>query len=110
MNGSIQLGRVYGVPLRMHWSVPVLVVLLAYGLGRETLPAWIPGLSTTVYTLAAAVGAVLLMASLLAHEIAHAATALRKHVSVQDVTLWAMGGMTRMGRPTSAGAAFLVAV
>ncbi|MEU6339581.1 site-2 protease family protein [Streptomyces sp. NPDC046977] len=110
MNGSIRMGQVYGVPLRMHWSVPVLVVLLAYGLGRDTLPAWIPGLSAGVYTLAAAVGAVLLMASLLVHEIAHARTALRKHMSVQDVTLWAMGGMTRMDRPTSAGTAFLVAV
>ncbi|MEU4097682.1 site-2 protease family protein [Streptomyces sp. NPDC026673] len=110
MNGSVQVGRVFGVPLRMHWSVPVLVVLLAYGLGRETLPAWIPGLSPTVYTVAAAAGAILLMASLLAHEIAHAATARREHLSVEDVTLWAMGGMTRMGRPGSAGAAFLVAV
>lgn len=110
MNGSVQVGHVFGVPLRMHWSVPVLVVLLAYGLGRETLPAWIPGLSPTVYTVAAAAGAILLMASLLAHEIAHAATARREHLSVEDVTLWAMGGMTRMGRPGSAGAAFLVAV
>lgn len=110
MNGSIQVGRVFGVPLRMHWSVPVLVVLLAYGLGRETLPAWVPGLSGTLYTVAAAAGAVLLMASLLAHEVAHAATARREHLSVEDVTLWAMGGMTRMGRPSSAGVAFLVAV
>jgi Zn-dependent protease len=110
MNGSVQLGRVFGVPLRMHWSVPVLVVLLAYGLGRQTLPAWVPGLSGTAYTVAAAAGAVLLMASLLAHEVAHAATARREHLSVEDVTLWAMGGMTRMGRPRSAGVAFRVAV
>ncbi|MFI8186088.1 site-2 protease family protein [Actinacidiphila glaucinigra] len=110
MNGSVQVGHVFGVPLRMHWSVPVLVVLLAYGLGRETLPARVPGLSATVYTVAAAAGAVLLMASLLAHEVAHAATARREHLAVEDVTLWAMGGMTRMGRPGSAGAAFLVAV
>jgi Zn-dependent protease/CBS domain-containing protein len=110
MNGSVQVGRVFGVPLRMHWSVPVLVVLLAWGLGRVTLPAWIPGLSAVVYTVAAAAGAILLMASLLAHEVAHAATARREHLSVEDVTLWAMGGMTRMGRPGSAGAAFLVAV
>ncbi|MET9962343.1 site-2 protease family protein [Streptomyces sp. NPDC006326] len=110
MNGSIRIGRVVGVPLRMHWSVPLLVVFFAYGLGRRTLPVWTPGQSDTVYTLASAVGAVLLMGSLLLHEAAHAATALRKKISVQDVTLWALGGMTRMGRPQNASAAFAVAV
>lgn len=109
MNGSVPFGRVFGVPLRMHWSVPVLVVLLGYGLGRQTLPAWTPGQSAAVYTAASAVGAVLLMASLLLHEAAHAATARRKDVSVQDVTLWAMGGMTRMGRPKTAPVALAVA-
>ncbi len=110
MNGSVPIGRVVGVPLRMHWSVPLLVVLLAYGLGRQTLPVWTPGRSTAVYTFASAVGALLLLASLLLHETAHAATARRKDISVQDVTLWALGGMTRMGRPQTAAVAFAVAV
>ncbi|MFI9050387.1 site-2 protease family protein [Streptomyces sp. NPDC053427] len=110
MNGSIRLGRVVGVPLRMHWSVPLLVILFAYGLARQTLPVWIPGRPPLVYAVAGVVGAALLMGSLVLHETAHAATARRKEISVQDVTLWALGGMTRMGRPKTAAAAFLVAV
>ncbi|KOU16660.1 membrane protein [Streptomyces sp. WM6372] len=110
MNGSVPIGRVVGVPLRMHWSVPLLVVLFAYGLGRQTLPVWTPGRSNAVYTVASVVGALLLMGSLLLHETAHAATARRKKISVEDVTLWALGGMTRMGRPQTAPAAFAVAV
>ncbi|MEV0373805.1 site-2 protease family protein [Streptomyces sp. NPDC050636] len=110
MNGSVRVGRVVGVPLRMHWSVPLLVVLFAYGLGSQTLPVWTPGRSDAVYALAGVVGAALLMGSLLLHEAAHAAAARRKKISVEDVTLWALGGMTRMGRPKTAGAAFVVAV
>ncbi|QKV94125.1 site-2 protease family protein [Streptomyces sp. NA02950] len=110
MKGSIRVGHVLGVPLRMHWSVPVLVALLAYGLGRETLPAWTPGRTTAVYVVASLVGALLLMVSLLLHEAAHAVAALRKGVSVEDVTLWALGGVTQMGRPRTAGVALLVAV
>ncbi|UQA94409.1 site-2 protease family protein [Streptomyces halobius] len=110
MNGSVRVGHVVGVPLRMHWSVPLLVGLFAYGLGSRTLPVWTPGRSDTVYALGGVAGAALLMGSLLLHEAAHAATALRKKISVEDVTLWALGGMTRMGRPKTAGAAFLVAV
>lgn len=110
MNGSVRVGQIVGVPLRVHWSVPLLVVLFGYGLGRQTLPAWTPGRSDAVYTFASAVGAVLLMGSLLLHETAHAATARRNKIAVQDVTLWALGGMTRMGRPETAAMAFAVAV
>jgi Zn-dependent protease/CBS domain-containing protein len=110
MSGSLKIGSIFGVPLRMHWSVPVLVVLLAYGLGSVTLPAWVPGQSDTVYIIASAVGAVLLMASLLLHEAAHAVTARRKGVTVEDVTLWALGGMTQMGRPPTAAVALAVAL
>ncbi|RXS86875.1 site-2 protease family protein [Streptomyces sp. TM32] len=110
MNGSVRVGRVVGVPLRMHWSVPLLVGLFAYGLGRQGLPVWTPGRSDAVYALAGVVGAALLMGSLLLHETAHAAVALRKKISVEDVTLWALGGTTRMGRPQSPAAAFAVAV
>ncbi|MFE2160233.1 site-2 protease family protein [Streptomyces lydicus] len=110
MNGSVQIGQVVGVPLRMHWSVPLLVGLFAFGLGRQALPAWMPGRPSAVYALGGVVGAVLLTGSLLLHEAAHAATARRRKISVEDVTLWALGGMTRMGRPQSAAAAFAVAV
>ncbi|MEU8679918.1 site-2 protease family protein [Streptomyces sp. NPDC048611] len=110
MNGSVRVGQVVGVPLRMHWSVPLLVALFAYALGRQGLPVWTPGRSDAVYALAGVVGAVLLMGSLLLHETAHAATAQRRQISVQDVTLWALGGTTRMGRPPTARAAFAVAV
>ncbi|MGX7758830.1 site-2 protease family protein [Streptomyces angustmyceticus] len=110
MNGSVRVGHVVGVPLRMHWSVPLLVGLFAYGLGHQGLPVWTPGRSDGVYALAGVVGAALLMGSLVLHETAHARAALRRRIAVQDVTLWALGGTTRMGRPQSASAAFAVAV
>ncbi|ALO12577.1 Peptidase M50 [Streptomyces venezuelae] len=110
MNGSVRIGRVLGVPLLVHWTVPLLVLLFGYSLGSQTLPLWLPGRSNATYTVTGLLGALLLVGSLLAHEAAHAFIARRKDIPVQDVTLWALGGMTRMGRPRTAGAAFLVAV
>lgn len=110
MNGSVRIGRVLGVPLRVHWTVPLLVILFGYSLGSQTLPAWIPDRSSATYATAGLVGALLLIGSLLAHEAAHALIARRRDIPVQDVTLWALGGMTQMGKPRTAGAAFLVAV
>jgi Zn-dependent protease/CBS domain-containing protein len=110
MKGSVRIGRILGVPLRVHWTVPLLVVLFGYSLGSQTLPTWIPAQSNAVYTVAGLVGALLLLGSLLAHEAAHAITARRKGIAVQDITLWALGGMTEMGRPRAPGVALLVAV
>ncbi|MFF4352597.1 site-2 protease family protein [Streptomyces sp. NPDC001530] len=110
MKSSVRMGQVFGVPLRIHWTVPLLVVLFGYGLGSQTLPVWIPDQSNATYTVAGLAGALLLLGSLLAHEAAHALTARRKGIEVKSITLWALGGLTEMGRPRAAGAAFLVAV
>ncbi|MDX6347608.1 MAG: hypothetical protein QOF84_2398 [Streptomyces sp.] len=108
MNGSIRIGSVRGVALRTHWSVPLLMLLFAYGLGSRTLPAYAPGRAAVVYAVAGVVGGLLLLVSLVVHEAAHALTARRAGIAVRDMTLWALGGMTRMDRPTTARAAFVV--
>ncbi|MEW2472097.1 site-2 protease family protein [Streptomyces sp. NPDC046994] len=110
MKGSIRIGRVRGLELRAHWSVPLIMLLFAYGLAKRTLPTYAPGMAPVVYAVAAVVGAVLLLVSLVVHEAAHALTARRAGIPVRDVTLWALGGMTRMDQPATARAAFAVAV
>ncbi|OUD04258.1 site-2 protease family protein [Streptomyces swartbergensis] len=110
MKSSVRMGRVLGVSLRIHWTVPLLVMLFGYSLGSQTLPARIPDQPGATYTVAGLAGALLLLVSLLAHEAAHAVTARRKGIQVQSITLWALGGMTQMGKPRTAGAAFLIAV
>ncbi|OAH14545.1 site-2 protease family protein [Streptomyces jeddahensis] len=110
MKGSIRIGSVRGVVLRAHWSVPLLMLLFAYALASRTLPGYAPGLAAAVYAVAGVLGALLLLASLVVHEAAHALTARRAGIPVRDMTLWALGGMTRMNRPATARAAFVVAV
>ncbi|WP_435133990.1 site-2 protease family protein [Actinacidiphila sp. bgisy144] len=97
MNGSPPLGRVAGVPLRVHWSAPLLIVILSVELASGVLPAWAPGHSHGIYDALAVVGALLLTVSLVAHEAAHALVARRAGVEVEDVTVFALGGVTRMG-------------
>lgn len=103
MNGSLEIGRVAGVPLRLHWSAPLLVVVLSMGLAGSVLPAWAPGHSASSYRLWAVAGALLLMASLIAHEGGHALVARRSKIAVKDVTVFALGGVTRMASATTAG-------
>ena len=95
MGNSIPIGRIAGFPVKVNWSVLVILWLFAWSLA-SMLPGVVPGYSSAIYWLAGVCGAVVLLASLLAHELAHAVVARRAGVEVVDVTLWMFGGVTRM--------------
>lgn len=96
MNATIRLGRFAGVDVGLHWSVVGIVALLVVGLATGLLPTVFPGYSTAVYALAAVAIAVLFLASLLAHELAHAVVATRDGVQVEGITLWLLGGVAQL--------------
>ena len=95
MPEAIPLGRIAGFAVKVHWSVIVILWLFTWSLAT-TLPHAVGGYSRPAYWLAGACGAVVLLASLLAHELAHAVVARRMGVNVGDVTLWLFGGVTTL--------------
>jgi Zn-dependent protease len=111
MRQSIRLGRVAGVPVGMHWSVIVIFALITDILAASVLPSVIPHLATGLYWTVAAAGAVLFVAALGAHEIAHAVVARRLGVEVRSVTLWMLGGVAELaGDPPTASADLKIAI
>ena len=96
MSEHIRLGTVAGFRLGVHWSVLVILWLFTWSLA-STLPSSAPGRSALTYWVAGAIGAAVLLASLLAHELMHAVVARRAGIPVSDVTLWLFGGVTRLG-------------
>ncbi|MGV0596718.1 site-2 protease family protein [Mycolicibacterium porcinum] len=93
--GGIPLGRIAGFPVSANWSVLVIVSLFTWSLA-STLPSAAPGYSVAAYWIAGTCGALVLLSSLLAHELTHALLARRAGVGVIDVTLWLFGGVTRL--------------
>lgn len=106
---AIPLGRIGGFEVKVHWSVIVILWLFTWSLAT-TLPGRVAGYSRPVYWLAGACGALVLSASLLAHELAHAVVARRMGVGVGSVTLWLFGGVTTLrGEAKTPRAAFRIA-
>src|SRR4051794_30932920 len=84
MPWSIQLGRVLGIPIRLHLTFVLLIGwLFAYSISR--------GEMTNLYL---ALG---LFACVLLHELGHSVAARRFGVDVVDITLLPIGGVARMG-------------
>ncbi|WP_343574784.1 site-2 protease family protein [Mycobacterium sp.] len=107
---GIPIGRIAGFPVKLDWGVLVILWLFTWSLA-STLPTTAAGFSTRTYWVAGACGAAVLLASLLAHELAHAIVARRSGVKVLDVTLWLFGGVTRLGgQATTPGTALRIAI
>jgi Zn-dependent protease/predicted transcriptional regulator len=96
MRQSFSLGRIAGIRVGVNWSVLVIVALLAYGLAAGQFPAEVPRRPEAEYVVAAIVTAVAYMGSLLAHELAHSLVARRNGVQVEGITLWLLGGVSRL--------------
>ncbi|MDN3356164.1 site-2 protease family protein [Actinomadura sp. DC4] len=110
MNDTFRLGRIVGVRVGVNWTVLVVFTLLAYGLAAERLPQSYKGLHPVVYVLGGLVTAAAFLASLLAHELAHAIVARRNGLTVEGITLWLLGGVARFeGEPESPGAELRIA-
>lgn len=110
MNDTFRLGRIVGVRVGVNWTVLVVFTLLAYGLGAERLPQSYKGLHPVVYVLGGSFTAAAFLASLLAHELAHAIVARRNGLTVEGITLWLLGGVARFeGEPDSPGAELRIA-
>ena len=110
MRSSAPIGRIAGVKVSVDASVLVIALLLAWTLATSYLPSVAPHASTVIDWCAGAVGALLLLGSLLAHEVAHAVVARRAGVEVEGLTLWMLGGVARLGGdPPDARAEFRIA-
>jgi Zn-dependent protease len=111
MRQTVRLGRFAGIPVGVHWSVLVIMLLLVQGLATSVLPDSTAGHGTAAYWGTAVIVAGLFMAGLLAHELAHALVARHYGVRVKAITLWLLGGVSELdGEPPHARGDLLIAL
>ena len=113
--GSFTILRVRGVPVRVHWSLllilPYIAVVFSAYFARVTGVAAIPAervsLPPLFWGVLLAVG---LFASVAIHELAHTLVAIRAGGRVHDITLMLLGGVSRIERmPPGKGTEALMA-
>jgi Zn-dependent protease/predicted transcriptional regulator len=100
--GALQVGSFRGVPIRVHFSLLLVLPLLALSFGqalegaaeRAGVPADSLGGHPLLWGLGVAVG---LFASVLLHEMAHTLYALRHGGEVHGITLMIVGGVSELG-------------
>lgn len=108
---ALRIGRIHGVDVRVDASALAIVGLLAWGLSDGILPELASSYATGEYWTAGVVVAVAFFASLLGHELSHAAVARNRGIQVRDITLWLFGGVATIeGEPKTPNDELAVAV
>jgi len=113
MDGSFRIGRLFGIPILIHYTFLLVIPLFAWIIGTEityTIQALtglfaIPIDSTLVTAgfipyLVGAVVALGLFAGVLVHELAHSLVARRKGIKINSITLMIFGGIASMEEGT----------
>jgi Zn-dependent protease len=108
MGSTFRLGRIFGIPIGLHWSLLLILFWILYSV-TDTFKV-ITGDQTTAFLYAGAF-AVLFYLSILLHELGHAFAARHSKIGISGIDLWMFGGIAKMSRDAdSAWTEFKVAV
>ena len=108
--GSLQIGKIYDIPLLLHWSLLLIIPLFAWIIGVQievtarlvagifqvpinSLALLNQGLYPYIWGSIVAVG---LFVGVLIHELAHSILAKRKGLKINSITLFILGGVSNI--------------
>jgi len=108
---SLRIGKLLGVLVKLHFTLILGVLLIAWTLAVGYLPSEYPGLSSTTYWLIGVISAVTLFISVLLHELAHSYVAKKNGLPVRRIVLFIFGGVSEIEEePKEASLEFKVAL
>ncbi|MGK7873806.1 MAG: site-2 protease family protein [Xenococcaceae cyanobacterium] len=109
MNSNIRVGNLFGIPFFVNpsWFFILGLVTLTYG-GQLALFPQLGGITPWILGL---VAALLLFASVVAHELGHSFVAIAQGIQVKSITLFLFGGLASLEKESETPLqAFLVAI
>ena len=107
---TFRLGRVFGIPIGVHWSWFLVLFLMIYSLTGYYQDVIAGSRDSGAFELATA-SALLFFGSILLHELGHAIVAMRNGIGIAGIDLFLFGGVAKLERDSdSPGVEFKIAV
>ncbi|MGK7940385.1 MAG: site-2 protease family protein [Crocosphaera sp.] len=109
MNNSIKVGNLFGIPFYVNPSWFLVLGLVTFSYGEQL--SLFPQLNGFLPWVLGFVAALLLFASVLAHELGHSFVAISQGIDVKSITLFLFGGLASLEKESDTPLqAFLVAI
>jgi Zn-dependent protease len=97
MRAQIQLGRIVGIRIGLHYSWIIIAVLIFFSLSEQFRSVHADWSSAAVWS-TAALTAILYFVCILLHELGHSVVAQSRGLRVPSIVLFALGGVSQMER------------
>ena len=111
MGNALNLGKLFGIQFRLHYTWFIIFVLITVSFSWQIFPIDYPGGTQLLYWVMGIVTSFLFFASILAHELAHSLVGRANNIPIKSITLFIFGGVAQMTREArSAGAELKMAV
>src|SRR3979411_636215 len=111
MQGSLKLGTLAGIDIRVHYTWFFAFILIAWSLALGYFPTANVGLGAGTYWVLGVVSALLLFGSVLVHDLGHSLVAGARGIRVDSIILFIFGGVSNITKEAAtARDAFLIAV
>jgi Zn-dependent protease len=91
---SVQVAKVKGIPIKLHFTLAIVFGLIAWTLAVSYMPLFYPGLPQSAYWTMGILGAIILFISVLLHELSHSIVAKRYGYKVRQIILFVFGGVS----------------
>jgi len=97
---SLNIGRIIGIPVRIHHTLWFVLLLIAWSLAEGYMPQHYPGLGATTYWAIGIASATILFVSVFLHELSHSYIAKKNGLPIARITLFFFGGVSELsGEP-----------
>ncbi|MBI4186043.1 MAG: site-2 protease family protein [Chloroflexi bacterium] len=111
MDSGFNLGRLFGIQFRIHFTWFAIFALVVASLSWQVFPADYPFRPWWLYWAMGIITSVLFFGSVLAHELTHSLVAKAHGIPVKSITLFIFGGVAQITKEAARpGAEFRIAI
>ena len=98
MGSAFNLGKIFGIQFRLHYTWFVIFVLITVSLSWQYFPFAYPDWNNLTYWVSGIFTSLLFFTSVVAHELAHSLVGRANGIPVKSITLFIFGGVAHMTR------------
>ena len=111
LKSGVSIGRIFGIPLRLHFSWFFIFALVTWALVASYFPDVYPNWSLMASILTGIITSLLFFGSVLLHELMHSVVAIASGIPVKSITLFIFGGVSQITEePTKPKIEFKIAI
>ncbi len=110
MGDAFNLGKVFGIQFRLHYTWFIIFILITASLSWQLFPGSYPDQPLLLYWVMGIITSLLIFVSVVAHELAHSLVGRANGIPIKSITLFIFGGIAQMTKEAARpGAEFKMA-